>query len=116
MPVARDVPTEPVRVDVWSDLVCPWCYLGKRRFEKALATFPDRDQVDDDELIAEVARTDTEPWKPLPHELVVEYVAVQAPVAGGVPGDRRHHQLHIQRLGAADPGGLPGRRPDPDLL
>ena len=26
-----------MRVDIWSDLVCPWCYLGKRRFEKALA-------------------------------------------------------------------------------
>jgi predicted DsbA family dithiol-disulfide isomerase len=32
-------------VDIWSDLVCPWCYLGKRRFEKALSTFPGRDQV-----------------------------------------------------------------------
>ena len=28
-----------MRVDIWSDLVCPWCYLGKRRFEKALAIF-----------------------------------------------------------------------------
>jgi predicted DsbA family dithiol-disulfide isomerase len=26
-----------VRVDIWSDLVCPWCYLGKRRFEQAVA-------------------------------------------------------------------------------
>jgi predicted DsbA family dithiol-disulfide isomerase len=26
-----------MRVDIWSDLVCPWCYLGKRRFEKALS-------------------------------------------------------------------------------
>jgi predicted DsbA family dithiol-disulfide isomerase len=25
------------RVDIWSDLVCPWCYIGKRRFEKAVA-------------------------------------------------------------------------------
>ena len=28
-----------MRVDIWSDLVCPWCYLGKRRFETALAVF-----------------------------------------------------------------------------
>lgn len=27
----------PVRVDIWSDVVCPWCYIGKRRFETALA-------------------------------------------------------------------------------
>ena len=26
-----------MRVDIWSDLVCPWCYLGKRRFERAIA-------------------------------------------------------------------------------
>jgi len=25
-----------LRVDVWADLVCPWCYLGKRRFERAV--------------------------------------------------------------------------------
>src|SRR5262252_9423160 len=31
-----------MRVDVWSDLVCPWCYVGKRRFERALASFPRR--------------------------------------------------------------------------
>jgi predicted DsbA family dithiol-disulfide isomerase len=35
-----------VHVDIWSDLVCPWCYLGKRRFEKALAASGRRDQVD----------------------------------------------------------------------
>ena len=35
-----------MRVDIWSDLVCPWCYLGKRRFEKALSTFPGRDLVE----------------------------------------------------------------------
>jgi predicted DsbA family dithiol-disulfide isomerase len=28
-----------MRVDIWSDIVCPWCYVGKRRFETALATF-----------------------------------------------------------------------------
>jgi predicted DsbA family dithiol-disulfide isomerase len=26
-----------VKVDIWSDVVCPWCYIGKRRLEKALA-------------------------------------------------------------------------------
>lgn len=26
-----------LRVEVWSDVVCPWCYIGKRRFERALA-------------------------------------------------------------------------------
>jgi predicted DsbA family dithiol-disulfide isomerase len=34
-----------MRVDIWSDLVCPWCYVGKRRFEKALAGFDNRHEV-----------------------------------------------------------------------
>ncbi len=32
-------------VDIWSDIVCPWCYVGKRRFERALAGFAHRADV-----------------------------------------------------------------------
>jgi predicted DsbA family dithiol-disulfide isomerase len=32
-------------IDVWSDIVCPWCAVGKRRLEAALARFPHRDDV-----------------------------------------------------------------------
>jgi predicted DsbA family dithiol-disulfide isomerase len=35
-----------MQVEIWSDLVCPWCYLGKRRLEQALERFPHRDRVD----------------------------------------------------------------------
>src|SRR5215831_1153965 len=35
-----------MRIDIWSDLVCPWCYIGKRRLERALAELPDAPQVD----------------------------------------------------------------------
>ena len=35
-----------MRVDIWSDVVCPWCYIGKRRFEAALARFPHRDEIE----------------------------------------------------------------------
>jgi predicted DsbA family dithiol-disulfide isomerase len=35
-----------MRVDIWSDVICPWCYVGKARFEKALSTFPHRDEVE----------------------------------------------------------------------
>ena len=35
-----------MRIDVWSDVVCPWCYVGKRRFERALAGFEDRAAVE----------------------------------------------------------------------
>ena len=32
-------------VEIWSDIACPWCYIGKRRFEAALARFEHRDDV-----------------------------------------------------------------------
>ncbi|WP_448641491.1 DsbA family oxidoreductase [Geodermatophilus sp. URMC 63] len=35
-----------MRIEVWSDVVCPWCYIGKRRLETALARFPHRDEVE----------------------------------------------------------------------
>ncbi|WP_226659676.1 DsbA family oxidoreductase [Pseudalkalibacillus hwajinpoensis] len=35
-----------MQIEVWSDFVCPFCYIGKRRLEHALSTFPHRDQVD----------------------------------------------------------------------
>jgi len=35
-----------MRVDIWSDVVCPWCYVGKARFEKALSGFAHRDDVE----------------------------------------------------------------------
>jgi predicted DsbA family dithiol-disulfide isomerase len=36
---------QSLQIEIWSDVVCPWCYIGKRRFEAALAQFAQRDQV-----------------------------------------------------------------------
>jgi predicted DsbA family dithiol-disulfide isomerase len=35
-----------MRVEIWSDVVCPWCYIGKERFAKGLADFPHKDEVE----------------------------------------------------------------------
>jgi len=35
-----------MRIEVWSDVVCPWCYIGKRRLESALAKFEHADEVE----------------------------------------------------------------------
>jgi predicted DsbA family dithiol-disulfide isomerase len=35
-----------LRVEIWSDVICPWCYIGKRRFERALQQFEHRDEVE----------------------------------------------------------------------
>lgn len=37
--------SQQLMIEIWSDLICPWCWIGKRRLEKALADFPQRDQV-----------------------------------------------------------------------
>jgi predicted DsbA family dithiol-disulfide isomerase len=34
-----------MEVDIWSDIACPWCYIGKRRFEQALTEFEHADDV-----------------------------------------------------------------------
>ncbi|AEG43029.1 DsbA family protein [Isoptericola variabilis] len=34
---------QPLRIDVWSDVACPWCYIGKRRFARALEQLAERD-------------------------------------------------------------------------
>jgi predicted DsbA family dithiol-disulfide isomerase len=35
-----------MKVEIWSDIVCPWCYIGKRRFETALGQFSHRDHIE----------------------------------------------------------------------
>jgi predicted DsbA family dithiol-disulfide isomerase len=35
-----------MKVEIWSDFMCPFCYIGKRRFESALEQFPNKDQVE----------------------------------------------------------------------
>lgn len=34
-----------MKIEVWSDIMCPFCYIGKRRFEEALNSFPHKDIV-----------------------------------------------------------------------
>jgi predicted DsbA family dithiol-disulfide isomerase len=35
-----------VQVGIWSDIACPWCYIGKRRFEAAMGSFVHSDQIE----------------------------------------------------------------------
>ncbi|PYI69642.1 disulfide bond formation protein DsbA [Arthrobacter livingstonensis] len=35
-----------MKIEIWSDVACPWCYIGKRRFETALNAFPHKDSVE----------------------------------------------------------------------
>jgi len=35
-----------MKIEIWSDVMCPFCYIGKRKFENSLSGFPDKDQID----------------------------------------------------------------------
>src|SRR5215212_1896867 len=35
-----------MKIEIWTDIYCPWCYIGKRRFDKALQQFEHADQVE----------------------------------------------------------------------
>ena len=37
---------EKMKVEIWSDVVCPFCYIGKRKFEKALSDFKYKDKIE----------------------------------------------------------------------
>ena len=34
-----------MQIEIWSDVICPWCYIGKRHFEKALEQFGQRERI-----------------------------------------------------------------------
>lgn len=38
--------TQPMRVEIWSDVLCPFCYIGKRKFEAALTQLPENQQIE----------------------------------------------------------------------
>ena len=37
---------DKMKIEIWSDIACPYCYIGKRKLEKALAQFPHKDKVE----------------------------------------------------------------------
>jgi predicted DsbA family dithiol-disulfide isomerase len=76
-----------VRIDIWSDVVCPWCYIGKRRLETALAAF---DHAADVEVVWHSYQLD--PGAPAePTESVAEHLGRKyggGPAAGSQMIDR----------------------------
>ncbi len=37
--------TDMIRIDIWSDVACPWCYIGKRNFETGIAEYRESDDA-----------------------------------------------------------------------
>jgi predicted DsbA family dithiol-disulfide isomerase len=80
-----------MRIDIYSDTVCPWCYLGKRRFDLAVAARPQYEPV----VV----------WRPfeLNPDVPVEGVDRETYMAAKMPDQARLEQAHVEleRLGEA---------------
>ncbi len=84
-----------MRVDVWGDLVCPWCYLGKRRLERALAGFEHRGEV---EIVHRAFELD----HGRPHDRTFDRVASLATKYGMTEERARAMEEEMERRAAGD--------------
>ncbi len=82
-----------MRIEVWSDIVCPWCYIGKRRLESALAGF-------DHEVEVEWKSFQLDPGFPR-GEVVGVHEALARKFGGGEEQVRRMTE-HVTRLAEAE--------------
>jgi predicted DsbA family dithiol-disulfide isomerase len=84
-----------MQVEIWSDVVCPWCYLGKKRFEQALADFEHRDQV-------QVVYRSFELDPTAPHGVTTPTVERLAEKYGMSPSEADRAQRQMEERAAAD--------------
>jgi predicted DsbA family dithiol-disulfide isomerase len=86
-----------MKVEVWSDVVCPWCYIGKRRFERALEAFDGRAGV-------EVEWRSFQLNPDQPRGVVDDHNAYLARKFGVSPG--QIHEMNARLVGLAAAEGL----------
>ena len=77
-----------MKVEIWSDVVCPFCYIGKRKFEKALEGFGAKDKV---EIEWKSFQLDPD-MKPIPGQSVHEYLGKRK---GGTTADGKKMNDHM---------------------
>jgi len=93
-----------MRVDIWSDVVCPWCYVGKARFEKALSTFDHRDEV---EVVYHAFELDPS----YPKDRRETSIAMLSRKYGMSEADARAADSRVAELAAAEGLGFDPERP-----
>ncbi|MBE1875334.1 DsbA family protein [Myceligenerans pegani] len=91
--------SESLKIDIWSDVACPWCYIGKRRLESAIDRITERDGVRPDVTI-EYHSFELSPDTPVDFEgTATEFLAAHK----GIPqAQARQMQEHVTRLAAAE--------------
>ena len=88
---------EKMKVEIWSDLVCPFCYLGKRHFEAGLAQFAHPEAV---EIIWRSFELDAN-TAPQPGQSVFSHLAERKGISLA-----QSQQMHAQMAAAAAQAGL----------
>jgi predicted DsbA family dithiol-disulfide isomerase len=87
----------PVRVEIWSDVVCPWCYIGKRRFDTAVERLRDKGVTEPIDVVFKSYQLD-------PTAPVGQSTPVVDAYAKKFGGRERAEQIldHVTRVAAAD--------------
>ena len=96
-----------MKVEIWSDVVCPWCYIGKRRFENALEQFDHRGEVEVEFRSFELnpnadpaERGNLEEALARKYRLSLEQAhALNARVVDAAAGEGLHYRLDIAKRG-----------------
>ncbi len=94
---------QPIKVDIWSDVQCPWCYIGKRKFEAGAASFGGEVEVEYHSFeLAPDTPVDFEGTpveylaqrKGLPHDQVEQMIARVVDIADSVGLDYDYDHIH----------------------
>ena len=57
--------SESIKIDIWSDIACPWCYIGKRKFENGAAAFARKTGEDAPDVVIEYHSYELSPDTPV---------------------------------------------------
>lgn len=82
--------SESIKIDIWSDIACPWCYIGKRKFENGAAAFALRAGDNAPEVIVEYHSFELSPDTPVDFEgSAVDYLSGHK----GIPAAQATHMV-----------------------
>ncbi len=84
-----------MRIEVWIDLVCPWCYLGKHRLERALAEFPHRETV-------QVVQRSFQLDPGMPRGQAIRQIDMLVRKYRMTPAQARARQVQLEQMAAAE--------------
>lgn len=94
--------SESIKIDIWSDIACPWCYIGKRKFESGAAAFALKTGANAPEVIVEYHSYELSPDTPVDFEgSAVDFLSGHK----GVPKAQATHMID-NVTGIASAAGL----------